>query len=127
MFADEFSNYAEFDSSASSEECVINRLLEAHGRLTFMTMDTHFRSLFNYTKHMLSFLNYRQESLFYLEKIYTSLHWTIYGLEQLAMGKLTHIPPTTQCSAQIPHQNFARGMTKPSPICSLVFGTSSLL
>ena len=95
MFADEFSNYAEFDSSTSSEEHVMNRLLKACGGLTFMTMDTHFRSLLNYTNHMLSFLNYRQESLFYLEKINTSLHWTAYGLEQLAIGKLTHslLPP----------------------------------
>ena len=95
MFADEFLKYAEFDSAASSEEHVMNRLLKARGGLTFMTMDTRFRSLLNYTNYMLCFLNYRQESLFYLEKIYTSLHWTVYGLKQLAIGKLTHslLPP----------------------------------
>ena len=65
------------------------------GTVNFMTTDVRVRNLFNYTNHMLSFLNYRQESIAYLEKIATALHNLLYGLEQLAMGKLTHalLPP----------------------------------
>ena len=59
------------------------------------SIDSRFSQTINYANHLMSFLNYRQESIFYLEKTVVSLHTMIYGLEQLAIGRLTHtlIPP----------------------------------
>ena len=45
-------------------------------------------SLVNYTNSMLSFVNYRRESLMYLEKIDNELHRLVYGLEKLTNGQL---------------------------------------
>ena len=44
----------------------------------------------NYTNKLMSFLNYRHESLFYLEKTVVNLHHFLYGLERLASGKLSN-------------------------------------
>ena len=44
---------------------------------------------------MLSFVNYRRESLTYLEKIDNEIHRLVYGLEKLTNGQLsTAILPT---------------------------------
>ena len=47
-------------------------------------------ALLNYTNAMISFVNYRQESLSYPEKTLASLHSLVFGLEKLAAGKLSH-------------------------------------
>ena len=46
-------------------------------------------SLVNYTNTMLTFVNYRRESLLYLEKIDNELHRLVYGLEKLTNGQLS--------------------------------------
>ena len=46
-------------------------------------------SLVNYTNSMLTFVNYRRESLIYLEKIDNELHRLVYGLEKLTNGQLS--------------------------------------
>ena len=78
----------------SSEEETQSYVTTA-GAMSLMFTDTRIRNLFNYTNHMLSFLNYRRESVSYLEKMTMSLHTLVYGLEQLAAGKLSHtlLPP----------------------------------
>ena len=78
----------------SSEEETQSYVTTA-GAMSLMFTDTRIQNLFNYTNHMLSFLNYRRESVSYLEKMTMSLHTLIYGLEQLAAGKLSHtlLPP----------------------------------
>ena len=38
---------------------------------------------------MLTFVNYRRESLIYLEKIDNELHRLVYGLEKLTNGQLS--------------------------------------
>ena len=50
---------------------------------------TMLKNLVNYTNNV-SFVNYRQESLHYLEKTVSSLLGLRYGLEKLAQGKLTN-------------------------------------
>ena len=45
--------------------------------------------ILNYTNSIISFVNYRQESLFYLEKISLTLQQLISGLERLATGQLS--------------------------------------
>ena len=47
------------------------------------------RAIVNYTNSIISFVNYRRESLFYLEKISISLHRLVFGLETLATGQLS--------------------------------------
>ena len=58
-------------------------------------LDFKFGKNFNYTNRLVSFLNDRIESIAYLDKIAVSLRNLVYGLEQLAMGKLTNtlLPP----------------------------------
>ena len=46
-------------------------------------------SVVNYTNSMLTFVNYRRESLIYLEKIDNELHRLVYGLEKLTNGQLS--------------------------------------
>ena len=46
-------------------------------------------SLVNYTNSILTFVNYRRESLIYLEKIDNELHRLVYGLEKLTNGQLS--------------------------------------
>ena len=63
----------------SSEEETQSYVTTA-GAMSLMFTDTRIRNLFNYTNHMLSFLNYRRESVSYLEKMTMALHTLIYGL-----------------------------------------------
>ena len=52
------------------------------------------KAMMNYTNGLVSFVNYRRESLMYLEKTDTELHRLVYGLEKLTNGQLsTAIPP----------------------------------
>ena len=39
------------------------------------------KAMMNYTNGLVSFVNYRRESLMYLEKTDTELHRLVYGLE----------------------------------------------
>ena len=52
-------------------------------------------SILNYTNSMISFVNYRRESLAYLEKTLNHLHRLVIGLETLTNGQLSTslIPP----------------------------------
>ena len=40
------------------------------------------KAMMNYTNGLVSFVNYRRESLMYLEKTDTELHRLVYGLEK---------------------------------------------
>ena len=47
------------------------------------------KAMLNYTNGLVSFVNYRRESLMYLEKTDTELHRLVYGLEKLTNGQLS--------------------------------------
>ena len=47
------------------------------------------KAMMNYTNGLISFVNYRRESLMYLEKTDTELHRLVYGLEKLTNGQLS--------------------------------------
>ena len=47
------------------------------------------KAMMNYTNGLVSFVNYRRESLMYLEKTDTELHRIVYGLEKLTNGQLS--------------------------------------
>ena len=47
------------------------------------------KAMMNYTNGLVSFVNYRRESLMYLEKTDTELHRLVYGLEKLTNGQLS--------------------------------------
>ena len=46
-------------------------------------------AMMNYTNGLVSFVNYRRESLMYLEKTDNELHRLVYGLEKLTNGQLS--------------------------------------
>ena len=47
------------------------------------------KAMMNYTNGLISFVNYRRESLMYLEKTDIELHRLVYGLEKLTNGQLS--------------------------------------
>ena len=47
------------------------------------------KAMMNYTNGLISFVNYRRESLMYLEKTDTELQRLVYGLEKLTNGQLS--------------------------------------
>ena len=55
----------------------------------FLIRDIVKDGILNYTNSIISFVNYGQESLFYLEKISLTLQQLISGLERLATGQLS--------------------------------------
>ena len=75
-FTRHFKNILHCFRDAKSEK----KLFQINGRVD---------SLVNYTNSMLSFVNYRRESLMYLEKIDNELHRLVYGLEKLTNGQLS--------------------------------------
>ena len=46
-------------------------------------------AMINYTHGLVSFVNYRRESLMYLEKTDNELHRLVHGLEKLTNGQLS--------------------------------------
>ena len=56
----------------------------------FSTIHGRVEAILNYTNSMISFVNYRRESLLYLEKIHFNLHRLTFGLEALTNGRLSN-------------------------------------
>ena len=68
---------------------ILHRFREAKSAKKLFEINERITSLVNYTNSMLSFVNYRRESLMYLEKIDLALHRLVYGLEKLTNGQLS--------------------------------------
>ena len=68
---------------------ILHRFKEARTMRKLFQTDERLDSLVNYTNSMMTFVNYRRESLIYLEKIDNELHRLVYGLEKLTNGQLS--------------------------------------
>ena len=68
---------------------ILQRFREARTMKKLFQINERLDSLVNYTNSMLTFVNYRRESLIYLEMIGNELHRLVYGLEKLTNGQLS--------------------------------------
>ena len=68
---------------------ILHHFRDAKSAKKLFEINERIDSLVNYTNSMLSFVNYRRESLMYLEKIDLALHRLVYGLEKLTNGQLS--------------------------------------
>ena len=68
---------------------ILHRFRDARTEKKLFQINERVDSLVNYTNSMLTFVNYRRESLIYLEKIGNELHRLVYGLEKLTNGQLS--------------------------------------
>ena len=68
---------------------ILHRFRDARTEKKLFQLNERVDSLVNYTNSMLTFVNYRRESLLYLEKIGNELHRLVYGLEKLTNGQLS--------------------------------------
>ena len=62
--------------------------MNKYRELVMLDKDT-MKTMINYTNGLVSFVNYRRESLMYLEKTDIELHRLVYGLEKLTNGQLS--------------------------------------
>ena len=65
-------------------------------------------TMINYTNGLVSFVNYRRESLQYLEMTDNELHRLVYGLEKLTNGQLSTAILACKIVTQILAQNSTR-------------------
>ena len=68
---------------------ILHRFRDARTEKELFQINERVDSLVNYANSMLTFVNYRRESLIYLEKIGNELHRLVYGLEKLTNGQLS--------------------------------------
>ena len=68
---------------------ILHHFRDARTEKKLFQINERVDSLVNYTNSMLTFVNYRRESLLYLEKIGNELHRLVYGLEKLTNGQLS--------------------------------------
>ena len=68
---------------------ILHHFRDARTEKKLFQINERVDSLVNYTNSMLTFVNYRRESLLYLEKIDNELHRLVYGLEKLTNGQLS--------------------------------------